>query len=114
MTTRVRAWLVADSGLVPAPGRFRRLAGRVRHHAGQGPAWPREVELEQGDGRLRVTALDGALVGDWSDGEVAARLLAAGPPVTFVLEVPDGAQLLAAATGPATDALLARLAAPPS
>jgi hypothetical protein len=105
---RVAAWRVADTGLVAAPGRFRRLPGIVRHHRGTDPAWPTEVVLELRDGELRVTAGD-AVVGAWSSAEVELRRLSAGPPVQFVLELPGQAQLLAAAGGPDTEALLTAL-----
>jgi len=114
MSTRVSAWEVQDSGLVTAPGRFRRLAGRIRHHAAQGDAWPGDIVLEVADGVVRVTDREGAVVGEWREGEVASRLVATGPPVTFVLEVPGGSHLLAAASGPDTAALLAVLAPPTS
>ena len=106
---RVQAWRVADTGLVAAPGRFRRLPGRVRHHQGAGPLWPSEVVLELVDGELRVWAGD-ELVGSWAQADVELRQVTAGPPVQFILELPDQAQLLAAASGPATEALLAALA----
>jgi len=40
---------------------------------------------------------------------VSARRVADGPPTSFVLDVPGTSQLLAAAPGPALDALLAAL-----
>lgn len=105
---RVAAWRVADTGLVSAPGRFRRLPGRVRHHRGTDPTWPTEVVLELSDGELRVTAGD-AVVGAWSTAEVELQRVATGPPVQFILELPGQAQLLAAASGPDTEALLTAL-----
>jgi hypothetical protein len=104
----VEAWRVADTGLVAPPGRFRRLPGRVRHHQGAGPVWPTEVVLELLDGELRVRAGD-HIVGTWSQEEAGLTKVTAGPPVQFILELPGQAQLLAAASGPATEALLAAL-----
>jgi hypothetical protein len=54
-----------------------------------------------------VTAADGSPVGAWPVADVQLHLAAPGPPVSFVLEVPDASQLLAAAAGPATTELLA-------
>jgi hypothetical protein len=109
---RVAAWRVQDSGLVAAPGPFRRLPGsRVRHLRGDGPEWPVRVVLDLGDDELRVTDATGEreVVGAWSRTEVRARRVTAGPPVQFVLELPGQVQLLAAAAAPATDDLLAAL-----
>ncbi len=98
-----------DTGLVAAPGRFRRLPGLVRHHRGEGAAWPRDVALELVDGTLRATGPDGTELGAWPVHEVRARVMATGPPTSFVLEVPGSSQLLAAAAGAEVDALLAAL-----
>lgn len=105
---RVEAWRVHDTGLVAVPDRFRRLGGLVRHHRGQGAAWPDAVTLCVADGALQVTAADG-LVGAWPLAEVRARRVATGPPVSFVLEVPGGAHLLAAPADATTESLLASL-----
>jgi hypothetical protein len=105
----VEAWRVHDTGLVVAPSRFRRLPGAVRHHQGQGDPWPVTVRLVvQGD-ELVVTALE-LEVGRWPVAEVSARVVADGPPVSFVLDVPGGSHLLAAAPGAALDGLLASVA----
>ncbi|MDP1819016.1 MAG: hypothetical protein Q8K58_03880 [Acidimicrobiales bacterium] len=109
MSTRVSAWEVHDSGLVTAPGRFRRLTGRVRHHAPQGDRWPGGVVLEVGRGEVRITGHDGGLIGAYPETDVVTRLVSCGPPVTFVLDVPGEAHLLAAASGPETTALLSVL-----
>ena len=106
---RVEAWRVHDTGLVAAPGRFRRLGGVVRHHQGQGEAWPAEVVLIVADDQLRVTTRDGAAVGTWPIAEVTVTRAGDGPPVTFVVQLPDAAHLLAAAADEATGALLAAL-----
>jgi hypothetical protein len=109
---RVAAWRVQDTGLVAAPGPFRRLAGsRVRHLRGDGPVWPVQVVLDlDGDVLRAVDASgDGAVVGTWPRGEVRVRRVAAGPPVQFVLELAGQAQLLAAAAEPDTEAFLAAL-----
>ena len=42
---RIEAWRVHDTGLVAAPGPFRRLPGAVRHHQGRGEPWPARVTL---------------------------------------------------------------------
>jgi hypothetical protein len=107
----VQAWRVHDTGLVAVPSRFRRLGGLVRHLQGHGDAWPDAVTLTVDEGALRVTGPDGAAVGIWPLAEVRVTPVAAGPPRSFVLEVPDAAQLLAAAAAPATDAVLAALGA---
>jgi hypothetical protein len=110
---RLAAWRVQDTGLVAAPGPFRRLAGSsVRHLRGSGPVWPVRVVLDLGDDELRVTdaTADGEVVGAWPRAEVRARRVTAGPPVQFVLELPGQAQLLAAAAAPDTDAFLVALA----
>jgi hypothetical protein len=106
----VVAWRVHDTGLVAAPGRFRRLPGLVRHHRGEGAAWPVDIVLDVADGELRVTAADGTPVGAWPVTDVQLHPASPGPPVSFVLEVPGATQLLAAAAGPATTELLAALA----
>ncbi|MEQ1786985.1 MAG: hypothetical protein ABL966_08025 [Acidimicrobiales bacterium] len=105
---KVEAWRVHDTGLVAVPSRFRRLGGLVRHLQGQGERWPDTVTLALDDGALVVGSPAGP-VGSWPLGEVHASRVADGPPVSFVLEVPGGAHLLAAPAGPATEALLAAL-----
>ena len=105
---QVEAWRVHDTGLVAVPSRFRRLGGLVRHLQGHGEAWPRTVVLAVADGELRVTG-DGSVVGAWSLADVTATRVSEGPPVSFVLDVPGAAHLLAAAAGAATDSLLAAL-----
>ena len=110
MTTeaRLEAWRVHDTGLVAVPTRFRRLGGLVRHLQGQGDPWPEQVVLEVVGDQLRVTG-PGGVVGCWPTGAVTATRQSSGPPVHFVLETPQGGQLLAAAAGPAVDALLEAL-----
>jgi hypothetical protein len=109
---RVAAWRVQDTGLVAAPGPFRRLPGsRVRHLRGEGIPWPVRVVLELDDDELRVGAADGgAVVGAWRRDEVTVRRVAEGPPVQLVLTVGGQAHLLAAAADADTAALLAALA----
>lgn len=110
---RLTAWRVQDTGLVAAPGPFRRLPGSaVRHLRGDGPTWPVEVELVVDGDEVRASGPDGAGLGGWPRAEVVARRVAGGPPVQFVLEVPGQRHLLAAAAGPATEALLSALAPP--
>jgi hypothetical protein len=109
---RVEAWRVHDTGLVAVPSRFRRLGGLVRHRQGHGPAWPDAVAVTVADGEVRVTDRTGQVVGSWPAGEVSASPVAAGPPVSFVLEVPGATHLLAAAAGEPTRALLAALRPP--
>jgi hypothetical protein len=101
----VRAWQAHDTGLVAVLPRFRRLAGRVRHHAGTGPAWPAQVDLAvEGD---HLVVVD---VGRWPVASVSLRLVSEGPPVAFVLDLgDDGSVLLNAAAGPDTAALLEAL-----
>ena len=107
----VRAWQVHDSGLVAVLPRFRRLGGRVRHHQGRGPAWPREVVLEVVGDELVVTTPAGQTVGAWPVSEVTAVRISSGPPVSFTLDLgAAGAHLLATATGAEVDTLLAHLA----
>jgi hypothetical protein len=103
---RVEAWRVHDTGLVAVPGPFRRLPGAVRHHQGRGEPWPERVSLLLTDDELVV---DG--VGSWPRSEVAVRLLSQGPPVTFVVQVPGGAHLLAAPADGSTTSFLAALSA---
>lgn len=103
---RIQAWRVHDTGLVAAPGPFRRLPGAVRHHQGQGSPWPDRVALAVDDGLLVV---DG--VGSWPLDAVSARTVAVGPPTTFVVQVPGGAHLLAAPADANTLAFLAALGA---
>jgi hypothetical protein len=81
----------------------------VRHLQGQGDRWPTAVTLVLTDAELRATS-DSTAVGVWPRGEVTASRQASGPPVQFVLEVPGGSQLLAAAAGPQVEALLDALA----
>ena len=108
-TEPVPAWRVHDTGLVAVPSRFRRLGGLVRHLQGQGDRWPDVVTLAVVLGELRVTSTVGP-VGAWSLAEVQVERVAGGPPVSFVLAVPEGTHLLAAAAGAATEALLTALA----
>jgi hypothetical protein len=103
---RLACWRVRDSGLVPAPPRFRRLGGLTRHHRGDGDPWPDQVELVVIDDELEVPG-----VGRWPLDEVGADVLADGPPLTFVVRVPGSAQLLAAPAGPDADTVLAALGA---
>lgn len=106
----VTAWQVHDSGLVAVLPRFRRLGGRVRHHQGRGPAWPREVVLDVVGEELVVTTPTGDAVGVWPVRAVTAVRISSGPPVSFTLDLADaGAHLLATATGPEVDALLTEL-----
>ena len=88
---RIEAWRVHDTGLVAAPGPFRRLAGVVRHHQGRGDPWPDRVSLHLTDEDLVV---DG--IGTWPRHEVSVRVMSQGPPVSFVVQLPDAAHLLAA------------------
>jgi hypothetical protein len=97
---RVACWLVQDTGLLPAPARFRRLGGAARHHRGEGEVWPSQVVLEARGAELHV---DG--VGRWPLDEVELRRVAPGPPPTFVVRVPGAAQLLATADARGLDAL---------
>lgn len=101
---RIEAWRVHDTGLVAAPGPFRRLPGAVRHHQGRGDAWPPRLSLALVGDELVV---DG--VGAWPRGDVSVRVVSHGPPVSFVIELPDGAHLLSAAADEATAAFLATL-----
>ena len=100
-----------DTGLVTSPGPFRRLAGVVRHHQGQGEPWPDRVVLELAEAQLSVTDAEGATVGRWAVAEVSARRVHGGPPTTFVIQLPDAAHLLAAPAGTDVDALLEALSA---
>lgn len=101
----VRAWVVRDTGLAPAPARHRRLPGALRHHRGEGPAWPAEVVLRLDDGHLEVTG-----VGRWPLAEVEVAVVQAGPPVVVSLAVPGTRQLLGAPSDEITAALLDGLA----
>lgn len=101
----IEAWRVHDTGLVAAPGPFRRLPGAVRHHQGRGAPWPNRVTLALVDDELVVSG-----VGTWARGDVSARLMSAGPPVTFVIQLPGATHLLAAAATTATMALIDALA----
>jgi hypothetical protein len=96
---------VHDTGLVAVPGPFRRLPGVVRHHQGRGDQWPARVSLSLADDRLVVAG-----VGSWSCHDVSIRIVSPGPPVTFVVQLPDAAHLLAAPADATTAALLAALA----
>jgi hypothetical protein len=101
---RIEAWRVHDTGLVTAPGPFRRLAGAVRHHRGQGAPWPDRVTLELIGEELTVEG-----VGSWPLAEVSVQVVGQGPPVTFVVRLPDATHLLAAPADGATAALLEAL-----
>jgi hypothetical protein len=101
---RIEAWRVHDTGLVAAPGPFRRLPGAVRHHQGRGEPWPARVALSVVDDRLVV---DG--IGSWPAIDVTVRVVSQGPPVSFVVELPDASHLLAAPADEATTAFLAAL-----
>lgn len=105
---KVEAWRVHDTGLVAVPSRFRRLGGVVRHLQGSGDPWPDSVTLAIVDSQLRVTTAAGA-VGAWPLADVNVHRVSDGPPVSFVVEVPGGAHLLAAAADEATGSLLALL-----
>lgn len=101
----VRAWQAHDTGLVAVLPRFRRLAGRVRHHAASGPAWPAQIDLALEGDDLVVTG-----VGSWPRPRVSVRVVSQGPPVAFVLDLgAAGSVLLNAAAGPETTALLEAL-----
>jgi hypothetical protein len=102
---RIEAWRVHDTGLVAAPGPFRRLAGVVRHHQGRGDPWPDHVSLHLTDEDLVV---DG--IGTWPRHEVSVRVMSQGPPVSFVVQLPDAAHLLAAPADTTTATFLAALA----
>jgi hypothetical protein len=97
---RLACWLVQDTGLLPAPARFRRLGGAARHHRGEGEAWPAQVELAVDGDEL---AVDG--VGRWPLADVELQRVAPGPPGTFVVRVPGAAQLLATADARGLDDL---------
>jgi len=101
----VDAWVVHDTGLAPAPPRFRRLPGALRHHRGSGPGWPNTV-------RLRLVGWDLVVpeVGSWPVAEVHATVVSEGPPLTFALALPEGAQLLATAATADAHRLVAALA----
>jgi len=98
---------VHDTGLVAAPGRFRRLPGAVRHHQGQGDPWPVRVVMTLTEDALRVATPDGDTVGSWPRTDVEVQVVGHGPPVSFVVQLPDAAHLLSAAADDATRALLA-------
>jgi hypothetical protein len=102
---RIEAWRVHDTGLVAVPGPFRRLTGAVRHLQGRGAPWPDRVTLVLHEGELVV---DG--VGAWPRHDVTVRPVSAGPPVTFIVQLPDAAHLLAAPADAATTEFLAALA----
>lgn len=102
----VTAWQAQDSGLLAVLPRFRRLAGRVRHHQGSGPSWPAQVELDVVDDELVVTG-----VGRWPVSSIGVRVVSPGPPVGFVLDLGEaGSVLLHAPAAPETAALLTALA----
>jgi hypothetical protein len=105
---QVEAWRVHDTGLVAVPARFRRLGGAVRHLRGSGDPWPGSVTLALVGRELRVATAAGP-VGAWPLVEVSVRRVSSGPPVSFVVEVPGGAHLLAAAADEATESFLAAL-----
>lgn len=101
---RIEAWRVHDTGLVAAPGPFRRLPGVVRHHQGRGDPWPDRVSLALIDDELVVEG-----VGAWPRHEVSIRVVSHGPPVSFVVQLPDAAHLLAAPADATTELFLAAL-----
>lgn len=103
---RLACWLVQDTGLLPAPARFRRLGGAARHHRGEGDAWPPRVDLAVDGDELAVEG-----VGRWPLAEVDVQRVTPGPPPTFVVRVPGAAQLLATADAAALDALAQAVAA---
>ena len=109
---QLEVWRVQDTGLAPAPGRFRRLRGGVRHHRGDGDEWPGELALTLDAGDLLVTGPDGEPIGVWPERDVRTTKVSDGPPVSFILEVPGSRQLLAAATGVETAMFLAALSGP--
>ena len=96
-----------DTGLVAAPGRFRRLPGAVRHHQGQGDPWPAQVVLTLTEDALRVATPGGEAVGMWPRSDVDVQVVGHGPPVSFIVRLPDAAHLLSAAADDATRGLLA-------
>jgi len=102
---QIQAWRVHDTGLVAVPGPFRRLTGAVRHLQGRGTPWPDRVTLVLHDDDLVV---DG--VGSWPRSDVPVRPVPAGPPVTFIVQLPDAAPPLAAPADAATTAFLTALA----
>jgi hypothetical protein len=83
----------------------------VRHHQAQGPVWPELVTVVLTDDAVVVVAGDQE-VERAARREVTARAGAAGPPTSFVLTMPSGPQLLAAAPGPALRQLLHALSPP--
>jgi hypothetical protein len=76
----------------------------VRHHQGQGDAWPAQVVLTLTEDELVV---DG--VGSWPRHDVSLRVMSLGPPVSFVVQLPAASHLLAAAADGSTAAFLAAL-----
>ena len=107
---QVAAWRVHDTGLVAVPARFRRLGGLVRHLQGHGRRRGRaRVTLALVDGELRAAGADGAVGRLAASATCPSARVAAGPPVSFVLEVPGSTHLLAAAADAATESLLAAL-----
>lgn len=103
---RIEAWRVQDTGLIASPGPFRRLPGAVRHHQGRGEPWPDRVTLELTDDELVAAG-----VGAWPVDQVTVQVVGQGPPVTFVVHLPDADQLLAAPADAATADFLATLTA---
>ena len=103
-TITVAAWRVQDTGLVTAPGPFRRLPGAVRHHQGRGKIWPDRLSLALVGDDLVVEG-----VGRWPRSDVTAGLVNPGPPVTFVVHIPGADHLLAAAADATTAMLLEAL-----
>ncbi len=101
---QIEAWRVHDTGLVAVPGPFRRLGGAVRHLRGRGEPLPARVTLVLCEDELVV---DG--VGSWPRADVVVRQVSAGPPVTFILQLPDATHLLAAPADATTTAFLAAL-----
>jgi hypothetical protein len=76
----------------------------VRHHRGQGAPWPDRVVLELADDELTVEG-----IGSWPAAEVSVQVVGHGPPITFVVRLPDAAHLLAAPADEVTAALLEAL-----
>lgn len=101
-----------DTGIVAMAGPFRRLPGLLRQHQGRGEPWPDRVVLELTEPELVVSDASGVALGRWPRADVALRRTSAGPPVTFVVQLPGASHLLAAAAGAATESLLAALTAP--
>lgn len=66
--------------------------------------WPDRVTLELSADELVVEG-----VGRWPAAEVTVRLVGHGPPVSFVVHLPDADQLLAAPADATTAAFIAAL-----